>query len=71
MDGGLSLVLKGTGNRQFRALWPAESGIVVPEDAKTVSLIDINLDAQPDICIGTNNGPVYLFENSRRPSVRK
>jgi hypothetical protein len=67
MDGGLSLVLKGTGNRQFRALWPAESGIVVPEDAKTVSLIDINHDAQPDICIATNNGPVYLFENSRRP----
>ena len=70
MDGGLSLVLKGAGNRQFRALWPAESGIVVPEDAKTVSLIDINHDAQPDICIATNNGPVYLFENTRRPKAR-
>ena len=70
MDGGLSLVLKGAGNRQFRALWPAESGIIVPEDAKTVSLIDINHDAQPDICIATNNGPVYLFENTRRPKAR-
>ena len=36
MDGGLSLVLLGAGDGTFRPLWPGESGLIVPGDAKAL-----------------------------------
>ncbi len=64
MDGGLSLVLLGRPNRAFEPVWPGESGISVPEDARDVTLCDVNGDGRPDLCFVTNDGPVRVFENA-------
>jgi hypothetical protein len=67
MDGGLSFLLTGNGKGKFTPLWPAESGIVVPQDARSLALADINGDHAPDLVFGINSGPVRTF--TRRPAA--
>jgi hypothetical protein len=63
MDGGLSLLLRGDGNGTFVPVWPDESGLVVPGDAKSLTVTDLNGDQRPDFVVGVNNGEVLAFEN--------
>jgi hypothetical protein len=63
MDGGLGLLLLGRANGEFTACSPAVSGIVVPDDARSASLADLNHDAAPDLVVTTNDGPVRSFVN--------
>ena len=61
MAGGLSLWLRGTED----GLVPvpaAESGIVVPEDAVDVAVVDVDGDDLPDLVISTNDGPLRVFK---------
>ncbi len=75
MDGSLSLFLRGNPNAsgpddQFIPMWPRESGILVPGDAKSAGVGDINGDLRPDVLIGVNNGPPRLFLNqSSQPRI--
>ncbi len=55
MDGGLSLLLAGDGLGGFEAIWPRESGIVIPGDAKSVVMSYVDGDARPDLLVGRNN----------------
>jgi hypothetical protein len=55
MAGGLSLWLRGDGKLGFNPVWPAESGLLVPDDAKSTVLTDINNDRVPDLVIGAND----------------
>jgi hypothetical protein len=63
MDGGLSLLLKGDGTGSFTPVWPDASGLVVPGDAKSLTVTDLNGDQWPDFVVGVNNGGVLVFEN--------
>ena len=63
MDGALSLLLRGDGRRSFEAVWPAESGIVIPEDATAVTAADFDRDGDFDAAFATNDGPLYLYVN--------
>ncbi len=65
MDSGLSLLLKGTGDSKnpFVPVWPKESGLEVPGDAKSLASIDVNLDGLEDYIIGINNGDPMIFLN--------
>ena len=63
MDGGLSLLLKGDGKGTFTPVWPDASGLVVPGDAKSLTVTDLNGDQRPDFVVGINNGEVLAFEN--------
>jgi hypothetical protein len=63
MDGGLSLLLKGDGKGGFTPVWPDASGLVVPGDAKSLTVTDLNDDQRPDFVVGVNNGEVLAFEN--------
>jgi hypothetical protein len=63
MDGGLGLLLLGEGNATFQPVWPHRSGIVIPEDAKSLLVNDINDDRWPDFAVGINNGEVQIYEN--------
>ena len=63
MDGGLSMLLRGNGDGSFEAIWPNRSGLVVPEDAKSLAITDLNGDGWPDFVIGVNDGPVQFYEN--------
>jgi hypothetical protein len=66
MDGGLSLLLKGDGSGTFAPVWPDASGLVVPGDAKSLTVADLNSDQRPDVVVGVNNGDVLAFENRSR-----
>ena len=61
MDGGVSLLLAGDGKGNFRPMWPHESGLVVPGDAKGVVLTDLNGDLKRDIVVTVNNSSLRAF----------
>ncbi|MFY9922857.1 MAG: FG-GAP-like repeat-containing protein [Opitutaceae bacterium] len=62
-DGGLSLLLRGDGHGHFTPVPPAESGLVVPGDAKALAVLDIGLDGWPGFVVTRNNGSVLAFRN--------
>ncbi|MDF1810686.1 MAG: FG-GAP-like repeat-containing protein [Verrucomicrobiales bacterium] len=65
MGSGLSLLLKGTGDKEnpFTPVWPKESGLEVPGDAKSLSAIDLNGDGREDFVVGLNNDAPEIFVN--------
>jgi hypothetical protein len=72
MDGGLSWLLLGDGTGRFEPVWPDQSGLVVPDDAKSLVLADTNQDGVDDFVVGVNNGATRVFERyrSEQPGVR-
>ena len=72
-DGGLSQLLRGDGRGGFTAVPPAESGLVVPGDAKALAVLDLDGDGWPDFAITRNNGTALAFRNkgvAHRHSLR-
>jgi hypothetical protein len=65
IDGGLSIFLAGDGKGHFEEVLPAESGLVVPGDAKSAAAADINSDNWPDLVVGVNNAELMEFTNQR------
>lgn len=61
--GGLGLYLRGDGKGGFTPVWPGESGIYVPEDARSLVIADFSGDRWPDVVVGINDGPLKFFEN--------
>jgi enediyne biosynthesis protein E4 len=63
-DGGLSQMLRGDGRGHFTAVPPAESGLVVPRDAKALVVLDLDHDGWPDFLVSRNNDEVLAFRNN-------
>jgi len=68
MDGGLSVLLRGNrGNGKsqdlWRSVWPESSGVVIPGDAKSVGIGDMNGDFRPDLVFGINGRAPRLLLN--------
>ena len=61
MSGGMSLMLTGLGDGTFKPMWPSESGIIIPSDAKSACKADLNGDSLPDILVSSNDGPVRSY----------
>ncbi len=59
-DSGLGLVLRGT-ESGLAPMWPAESGLSVPGDAKALTTADLDGDGALDLVITVNDGPVVAF----------
>jgi hypothetical protein len=64
MDGGVSLLLTGAGDGTFQPILAGESGLLVPGDAKSLTMVDLNLDNRPDFVVGVNDVGVRAFENA-------
>ena len=64
MAGGVSLVMLGNGDGTFATQWPSESGVVVPADAKSLAVTDINNDGWQDLVVGVNDNHVHAFLNN-------
>ncbi len=64
-DSGLGLLLRGSGDTKnpFTPVWPKESGLEIPGDAKSLSAVDVNLDGRSDFVIGMNNAEPIVFLN--------
>jgi hypothetical protein len=63
MDGGVSLVLLGNGRGDFEPLWPDTSGVVVPGDASSVIVADLDGNGSNDLLFGINDGEAVLYLN--------
>jgi|CZKI01.1.fsa_nt_gi hypothetical protein len=63
-DGGLSQLLRGDGHGHFSPVPPAESGLVVPGNAKALAVIDLGHDGWPDFLVTRNNGTTLAFRNA-------
>jgi enediyne biosynthesis protein E4 len=65
MGSGLGVLLRGTGNSKepFTTVWPRESGLEVPGDAKSLSAVDLNSDGREDFVVGVNNASPQIFVN--------
>ncbi|MBI2946644.1 MAG: CRTAC1 family protein, partial [Verrucomicrobia bacterium] len=63
MNGGVSLLLRGHGDGTFAPVWPKESGLMIPDDAKGLAVTDLNDDGWPDFLVGINNGEPRAFVN--------
>jgi len=61
LDGGVSLLLKGTGSGEFIPVGADVSGLVVPGDATSLVAADLNGDAQVDFVVGKNNDHPQVF----------
>jgi len=70
VDGGLGQLLRGDGRGHFEAAAPLESGLVVPGDAKALSVADIYGDGWPDFLVTRNNGSTLAFRNGGVPGRR-
>ena len=66
-DGGLGWLLRGDGAGGFTAVPLAESGFVVPGDARALAIADFNQDGWPDLFATRNNDTALTFLNHRRP----
>lgn len=60
-DGGLGVFLRGDGRGGFRAVGPAESGLVIPGDARAVILADRDRDGAPEILVSRNRQEGLAF----------
>ncbi|HEY4988186.1 MAG TPA: ASPIC/UnbV domain-containing protein, partial [Opitutaceae bacterium] len=72
-DGGLSQLLRSDGHGHFTAVPPAESGLVVPGDAKALAVLDLDQDGWPDFLVTRNDNTTLAFHNggvAGRRSVR-
>ena len=61
LDGGVSLLLRGTGSGEFIPVGAGVSGLVVPGDATSLVAADLNGDAQVDFVVGKNNDHPQVF----------
>ncbi|HWA85669.1 MAG TPA: VCBS repeat-containing protein [Opitutus sp.] len=66
-DGGLSQLLRGDGRGSFTPVPPADSGLVVPDLAKAVVVVDFDRDGWPDILVARANGKIRAFHNNGVP----
>ncbi len=63
-DGGLSQLLRGDGRGHFTPVAPAESGLVVPGDAKALAVVTLGRGGWPDFLVTRNNATTLAFLNS-------
>ncbi|MEZ5432182.1 MAG: VCBS repeat-containing protein [Verrucomicrobiales bacterium] len=53
--------LGSAGDGTFQPLWPLQSGLGDPGDAKSAAVADLNEDGRPDLVLGVNQGPLQTF----------
>jgi hypothetical protein len=61
--GGVSTQLRGEGDGRLSIVEPAQSGLIVPGDAKGLAVLDWDRDGWPDLAVTQNNDRVLLFRN--------
>jgi hypothetical protein len=70
LDSGMGAFLRAGADGSFHAVQPSASGIVVPGDAKGLSVADVNGDGLPDLIFGVNAGALRVFVNDSAAHAR-
>jgi hypothetical protein len=63
MDGSLSFVLLGNGDTTFRILEPTDSGVALPGDARSLTVLDYFGNNQPDLLFARNSASPQFYFN--------
>ena len=63
IDGGLSQLMLGKGDGNFRLVPAHESGLTVAGDGKSLGVVDLNQDGWVDFVAACNGGPMHTFIN--------
>ncbi len=63
MDGGLGVLLRGDGRGNLAPVWPAKSGLIVPGDARSATVCDLDQDSWPDLLVTRNDDTLLGFHN--------
>ena len=61
--GGLSQLMRGDGKGNFTPVEPAQSGLVVPGDAKALVTLDLDADGWPDFLVSRNDTTTLAWRN--------
>ena len=61
--GGLGVALLGEGDGTFHLVGPKQSGVIIPDDARSLVATDLNDDHRPDFLIGVNDGDLLTLMN--------
>ncbi|HEU5079739.1 MAG TPA: VCBS repeat-containing protein [Opitutaceae bacterium] len=70
-DGGVSTLLLGNGKGEFSAVLPAQSGLVVPGEARSVAIIpNGNSKAVSRVIVAQCNRPVTVFARTEKLAVK-
>ena len=66
-NNGLSQLLRGDGHGHFTPVPVADSGLLVPGDAKALVVLDLDGDGWPDFLVSRNNDTTLAFRNHGVP----
>ena len=64
LAGGVGQLLSNQGGGQFDPIPAKVSGLSVWQDARSLSVTDLNDDGWPDLFFGVNDGEIAAFENA-------
>ncbi|MCB1125801.1 MAG: VCBS repeat-containing protein, partial [Verrucomicrobiae bacterium] len=65
LDGGIGLVLQGNGRGGFTPLAGAQSGLVIDDEVRDLSVRDLNADGRPDLVFVVSGGHLRAWLNQR------
>jgi hypothetical protein len=54
----------GQGDGTFAAMPPSQTGLVIPEDAKSTLFTDLDKDGRQELVVATNNGAFRTFSQT-------
>ena len=66
VNGGIGMLLLGSEDGTFTPQFAHESGLVIPSDATSLSLMDLNSDNHPDLVVASNNQSLQTFISQGR-----
>ena len=69
MDGGLSLLIRGNGDKTLTEVWPEDSGLNVSGDSNGLAVSDFDRDGDLDAMIAVNDDPLEVLRNEKSKPV--
>jgi enediyne biosynthesis protein E4 len=61
--GAPGIFLSGSGNGAYTFQMPSTTGLLAPNDTKSLSVTDLDSDGRPDYVAAENHGPLLAFKN--------